>query len=89
MGHIQALETLKLINLEQDIRWNLENNYYPRVPDVMIPIAVKAVMLCREDKFDETIVISFEHQFHGWMIPAYVIVEAYHLESWVTELEMD
>ena len=86
MGHIQALETLKLINLEQDIRWNLENNYYPRVPDVMIPIAVKAVILCRNDQFNETIEVPIEHRM-GWMLPAYMIVEIYHLEPWVNDLD--
>jgi len=87
MGHIHALEILNLINLEQDIRWHLEHNHYPRVPDVIIPIAVKAVMLCREDKFNETIEVPIEHRM-GWMLPAYMIVEAYQLEFWVNELEV-
>ena len=85
MGHIHALEILNLINLEQDIRWHIENNYYPRVPDIMIPIAVEAVILCRNDQFNETIEVPIEHRM-GWMLPAYMIVEIYHLEPWVNEL---
>jgi hypothetical protein len=85
MGYTQALEILNLITLEQDIRWNLENNYYPRVPDVMIPIAIKAVILCRNDQFNKILEVPIEHRM-GWMVPAYVIVEAYHLEPWVNEL---
>ena len=87
MGYTQAMEMVNLISLEQGIRWHLQCNHYPPAPNVMIPIAVKAVMLCRNGKFSETLETPFEHQFHGWMIPAYVIVEAYHLEPWVNELD--
>jgi len=47
MGHIHALKRLDLITLEGDLRWHLQNNYYPPVPNVMIPIALKAVILCQ------------------------------------------
>ena len=87
MGHIHALEILNLITLEGDLRFHLQNNFYPRVPDVMIPIVVKAVILCRNDQFNETIEVPIEHRM-GWMLPAYMIVEIYHLEYWVNELEM-
>jgi hypothetical protein len=89
MRHIHALEILNLITLEGDLRWHLQNNHYPPVPDVIIPMAVKAVILCRNDKFNETIVTFFEHQFYGWSVPAYAVVEAYHLEPWVNELEVE
>ncbi len=58
----------------------------------MIPIAVEAVRLCREGKFDETTVLFFDHQVYeifGWSVPAYVIVNIYHLEPWVNELEIE
>ena len=77
-----------MINLEQEIWWHLRYNHYPPVPGEMIQIAVKAVRLCREDRFDETIVLFFDHQVYevfGWSVPAYVIVDIYHLEPWVNE----
>lgn len=89
MGYLQAIEMSNLMDLEQGIRWHLQYNHYPPVPSEMIPIAAKAVRLCREDKFNETIVLFFEHHVYGWSVPAYVIVEAYHLEPWVNELEVD
>ena len=89
MGYIQAIEMANLMDLEQGVRWHLRHNHYPPVPSEMIQIAVKAVRLCREDKFNETIITVFEHQGFGWSVPAYVIVEAYHLEPWVNELEVD
>ena len=86
MGRMQAEAMLEMdIDLETSITWQLRNNHYPPVPEEMIHVAVKAVRLCREDKFDETIVTFFEHQFYGWSVPAYAIVEAYHLEPWVNE----
>jgi len=62
MGHTQAIVMANMINLEQEIRWHLQHNHYPPVPREMIQFAVKAVRLCREDKFNETIVTFFEHQ---------------------------
>jgi hypothetical protein len=84
-----GIEIVNLMDLEKGIRWHLQYNHYPPVSSEMIPIAVKAVRLCREDKFGETIVTFFEHQGYGWSFPAGVIVEAYHLEPWVNELDMD
>ena len=89
MGYTQAMEMVNLISLEQGIRWHLQCNHYPPVPNQMIPVAVKAVLLCREGNFSETVKTPFEHRIHSWTVPAYVIVEAYHLEPWVNELEVD
>ena len=85
MGYTQALRVLDLITLEGDLRWHLQNNCYPPAPNVMIPILVKAVILCRNDQFNETIEVPIEHRM-GWLVPAYVIVESYQLEPWVNEL---
>lgn len=89
MVYTQSIEMVNLMDLEQAIRWHLLNNHYPPVSSEMIPIAVKAVRLCREDKFDETIVTFFEHKGYGWSLPAYAVVEAYNLDPWVDELELD
>jgi hypothetical protein len=89
MGYTQAIEMANMINLEQEIRWHLQNNHYPPVSSEIFSIAVRAVRLCREERFDETIVTFFEYQGFGWSVPAYVIVEAYNLELWVNELEVD
>ena len=89
MGYIQAIEMVNLMSLELGVWWHLRYNHYHPVPSEMIQIAVKAVRLCREDKFNESIITVFEHQGFGWSVPAYVIVEAYHLEPWVNELEVD
>ena len=86
MGYTQALEMVNLISLEQGIRWHLQCNHYPPVPIEMVPVAIEAVILCREGNFSETVKTPFEHRVH-WMVPAYVIVESYHLEPWVNELD--
>jgi hypothetical protein len=76
MGYSQAIEMVNLMDMEQCITWHLNYNHYPQIPIEMIPIAVKAIRLCREDKFDETIVTFFEHQGYGWSLPAFAIVNA-------------
>lgn len=85
MGYTQAVEMASMTDLKTGIRWHLRYNHYPSVPSEMIPIAVKAVRLCRNDQFNETIEIQFDHRVYGWKVPAYIIVEAYHLEPWVNE----
>jgi hypothetical protein len=90
MGYLETQEMANLMDLEQGIRWHLRHNHYPPVPNEMVPVAVEAVRLCREDKFDETIVIFFEHQdykLYGWSVPAYAIVNIFNLEPWVNELD--
>lgn len=88
MGYAQAIVMANMISLEQEIRWHLQHNHYPPAPIEMIQNAIRAVRLCRKNKFDESIVTFFEHQGFGWSVPAHVIVEAYHLELWVNELKI-
>jgi hypothetical protein len=86
MEYTQSMEMVNVIKLEQSIRWHLQCNFYPPVSSDMIPIAVKAVMLCRNDQFDEKILIPVEHWSYGWYVSAYVIVKAYHMEPLVDDL---
>ena len=91
MGYMQSVSMAEMnINLEQAITWHLRHNHYPPVPSEMVPVAVEAVRLCRDNKFNETIVIFFEHQDYelfGWSVPAYAIVHIFHLEPWVNDLD--
>ena len=73
--------------MEQNILRHLHYNCDPPVPSEMIPIAMKAVILCRENNFNENVLIPFENRI-GWVVPAYIVVETYHLEQWVNELEV-
>lgn len=83
----QKMEMLNVIKLEQSIRWHLKYNLYPPVSDEMIQIAVRAVMLCRENNFNEDVLIPFKGLI-GWKISAYLVVEFYHLDPWIHELEV-
>ena len=86
MGRMQAESMAEFdIPLETAIRWQLRNNHFPPVPSEMIPVSIKAVELAREGKYTEKITTPFEHRTYGWKVPAYVIVDAYHLEPWLNE----
>ena len=87
MEHTQTMEMINVLKLEQSIRWHLQYKLYPPVSSEMIPIAMKAVMLCRENNFNENVLIPFEGWI-GWVVPAYMVVEFYQLEPWVNELEV-
>ena len=83
MGYTQATAMAEMsISLTESVTWQLRNNHFPPTPSEMIPVAVKAVELCRDNQFNKTIETPFEHREYGWEVPAYVIVEAYHLEPW-------
>jgi hypothetical protein len=84
MGYTQAVEMANLMDLEQGIRWHLRHNHYPTVPSKMIPIAMEAIRFCQENRSHEPMLIFFVNQDFGWSVPARVIVEAYHLEPWVS-----
>ena len=87
MGYTEEIEMVNVLKMEQNIRWHLQYNCDPPVPSEMIPIAMKAVILCRENNFNENVLIPFENRI-GWVVPAYIVVETYHLEQWVNELEV-
>ena len=82
MGYLQAIEMATLMDLEQGIRWQLLYNHYPPVPFEMIPVAIKAIELYRDERYTDTITTPFEHRVFGWKVPAHVIVDMYHLEPW-------
>jgi hypothetical protein len=86
MEYTQEMEMLNVLKMEKSIRWHLQCDCYPPVPIEMIPVAMKAVIPCRENKFSENLLVPFEDRI-GWMVPAHIVVETYHLEPWVTELE--
>ncbi len=88
MGRMQAEEmAAQDIKLEVAVEWQLRSNHYPPVPMEMVAIAVKAIKLCREGKYDETIKTPFEHTTYGWDVPARIVVESYRLEPWCYDEE--
>ncbi len=86
MGYNTAVDLADAeISLEMGITYQLRNNHYPPVPTEMIDVCVRAVELCRQGitKCDITIKSPFKHRQYGWFVPAWVFVDAYHLEPWV------
>jgi hypothetical protein len=83
MGYTQATAMAEMsISLTESVTWQLRNNHFPPAPSEMIPVAVKAVELCREGAYEKTLKTPFEHRVHCWKVPAHVIVDCYHLEPW-------
>lgn len=87
MAHTHEMEMVNVLKMEQSIRWHLQYDCYPPAPSEIIPIAMKAIILCRENKFNENVLIPFENRI-GWVVPEYIVVETCHLEQWVNELEV-
>ena len=87
MAYTPEGEMLNVLKMEPSIRWHLQHNFDPPIPNEMILVAINAVKLCRENNFNENLLIPFEYRI-GWMVPAYSVIETYHLEPWVHELEV-
>jgi len=87
MGYKQAFEMLDLMELEKEIEWHFLNNLDPLPPYEMVSVAVKAIVLCREGKLSENILIPIEGRI-GWVVPAYTVVKTYDLQPWMNELEV-
>lgn len=80
MGSIQAIETAEdvrtgTVSLEESLRYHLQCNHYPPVHSDFIPIAQKAIELCRDERFDEIIEMP-----NGKRLTAGEIIEGLHLD---------
>lgn len=85
MGYNTATDLAELdISLEDSIRYHLTGNFFPSIPSWMVQPCVDAINACN-DGDSETMIKLPQPIYRGKdTAPAYVIVEAHHLEPWLT-----
>ena len=86
MGSLQATEIANSgLSLEQSLRWHLQVNHYPPIPEEMILVCVEAIQLYNEGLVNDTVDlphgITYRNQPYA---PAWSIVDAHHLSAWIT-----
>ena len=88
MGSMWAQGMAEWAGLEEGVRAHLRYNHYPPVPEYMVPIALKAINHARVYEWDELIELpkgtTFKRRTSAFV---YELVEALHLEPWVTQNE--
>ena len=88
MGHNFATELAEEdfgLTLEQAVGIHLQSNHYPPVPSAMIEPCIEAIQKCNEGDSGALIELPEGISWRGeTTAPAYAIVEAHHLEPWVS-----
>lgn len=76
------------ITLTQALAWHLQCNHYPPVPTSMIDACIAAIDACNEQDWNAEIALP-EGVFYknNSTAPAAAIVEAHHLDAWLSEDE--
>jgi len=90
MGRTFA-EDLSTMNMPMadSIAIHLQSNHYPPVPLSMVEPCVEAIDLVNSGDGKELVELPSPITWKGQSsAPAYAIVEAHHLDSWIEENEM-
>lgn len=76
------------LDLAGQISIHLRANHYPPVPTSMVQPCIDAIDACWEEDYNREIELPEGVLWRGQEnAPAYAIVEAHHLESWLQEEE--
>ena len=89
MGSLQATEMANSgLTLEDSLRWHLQANHYPPIPEEMIPVCSEAIELYNEGLDNNTVELPagvfYRNMTHA---PAWAIVDAHHLDAWIEREE--
>lgn len=89
MGGMSARDMVGHVDRETLVRWHLQHNHYPPVPDDMVPVAVKAleaIQSGREHQWFASIPLPVGVRYKGrtWAT-AEEMAEAFHLDDLVDE----
>jgi len=88
MGSLQATEMAALAGIEEGIRWHLQCNHFPPVPEEMVEVCILAIEAAREDDWDGVVGLPDGITYQGETeAPVYAIVSQHHLDTWVTTEE--
>lgn len=88
MGYSTALDLASSgVSLEQSIAYHLQGNHFPSVPLYMVQPCIDALEAYDEGDYDK--LIKLPHPIYNGKdeAPAYKIIEAHHLDAWLSNEE--
>jgi len=89
MGRLQAEDMAEHgadlgLTLESMVRWHLTGNHYPPVPVVMVQPCLEAIACADEGEWHALIDLPEGVSWRGEeSVPVHVIVEEFHLDSFI------
>jgi len=90
MGSLAAQDMAAHATLEQTLVWHLQSNHYPPVPVSMVPVCIAAIDAVNEWESERLIDLPDGTLYKGKeQAPAWAIVEAHHLDHFLTSEEDD
>ncbi len=80
---VESMQELD-VSLEQMVSMHFSSNMYPPIPQAMVPCAVKAIELCNDGDYNETVELPEGVTYRGRTeVDAATLVEQHRLESFV------
>lgn len=88
MGLAATVDMIEMAGGETALRWHLSSNHYPPVPASMVPVCAEAVLMASSGEWDAMISLPDSVSYRGMDVaPVWAIVEAHHLQPFVTDGE--
>jgi hypothetical protein len=86
MGRLTAMEIAETeLTLEDQITWHLKSNHFPPIPKSMVKPCIEAIDAANEGNWEKLISLPEGTGYRGLTVaPVHAIVEAHHLETWIT-----
>jgi hypothetical protein len=91
MGRLQAEAMVDAaIGLELQLEWHLVSNHYPPAPTCMVPVCIEALDAVNNyGDWDKVIPLPPGVTWKGVsVVYASVVIETFHLDSWLIEREL-
>lgn len=87
MGRLTAMEIAETeLTLEDQITWHLKSNHFPPIPKSMVKPCIEAIDAANEGDWKKLISLPEGTGYQGLTVaPVHAIVEAHHLETWITD----
>jgi len=74
------------LHLQAALRWHLQSNHYPPLPEVLIPAAMRAIERGNKEQWHRRVRMPKNLLFRGkTLAPVGDLIEALHLESFLNQ----
>ena len=86
MGYLSAVDMLNHANRNVALRWHLQSNHYPPIPDCMLPVVRRAISYAARGKWETLLTLpeGVSHKKHGKRAPVWEVVKHAHLDAFIT-----
>ncbi len=84
MGHLQATEAARLMDLDTALRWHLSYNHYPPIPECMVGPCKRAIENAKQGHWNKQVRMPKGVSYRGRSFaPTNAIVEQHHLDAFI------